>query len=62
MQIQFNRYAGNEPSIVAAGLPDGADALIFTKAANGLCVRSFTSRKSEYISSSLEIDAQKWIQ
>ena len=33
MQIQFNRYAGNEPSIVAAGLPDGADALIFTKAA-----------------------------
>ena len=33
MQIQFNRYAGDEPSIVAAGLPDGADALIFTKAA-----------------------------
>ena len=33
MRIQLNRYAGNEPSILAAGLPEGADALIFTKAA-----------------------------
>jgi len=32
MQIQLNRYASRELDLIAAGLPEGADALIFTKA------------------------------
>lgn len=32
MQIQLNRYVGAEPSLTAAGLPEGADALVFCKA------------------------------
>jgi len=32
MQIQLNRYTGPEKSLTAAGLPEGADALVFCKA------------------------------
>ena len=32
MQIQLNRYASRELDLIAAGLPEGADALVFTKA------------------------------
>ena len=32
MQIQLNRYASHELGLIAAGLPEGADALVFTKA------------------------------
>ena len=32
MQIQLNRYVSREPELIAAGLPEGADALVFTKA------------------------------
>ena len=32
MQIQLNRYASRELDLIAAGLPEGTDALIFTKA------------------------------
>jgi transcription-repair coupling factor (superfamily II helicase) len=32
MQIQLNRYTGPERSLTAAGLPEGADALVFCKA------------------------------
>ncbi|MGJ8562969.1 MAG: transcription-repair coupling factor [Alphaproteobacteria bacterium] len=32
MQIQLDRYCGRERALTAAGLPDGADALIVTKA------------------------------
>lgn len=32
MQIQLNRYTGAEKSLTAAGLPEGADALVFCKA------------------------------
>jgi len=32
MQIQLNRYASRELDLLAAGLPEGADALVFTKA------------------------------
>jgi len=32
MQIQLNRYASRELDLIAAGLPEGVDALVFTKA------------------------------
>ena len=32
MQIQLNRYTGPEKTLTAAGLPEGADALVFCKA------------------------------
>ena len=32
MQLPLSRYCGAEPSLIAAGLPEGADALVFTKA------------------------------
>ena len=32
MQIQLGRYISEETSLTAAGLPEGADALVFTKA------------------------------
>ncbi len=32
MQIQLSRYTGPEKSLTAAGLPEGADALVFCKA------------------------------
>ena len=32
MQIQLNRYASRELDLIAAGVPEGADALVFTKA------------------------------
>lgn len=33
MQIQLSRYIGPEPRLTAAGLPEGADALVVTRAA-----------------------------
>jgi transcription-repair coupling factor (superfamily II helicase) len=32
MQLQLSRYIGAEPQLTASGLPEGADALAFTKA------------------------------
>jgi len=32
MQIQLNRYVSAEKQLTAAGLPEGADALVFCKA------------------------------
>lgn len=33
MQIQLSRYVGPDPKLTAAGLPEGADALVVTRAA-----------------------------
>ncbi|MGB6231378.1 MAG: transcription-repair coupling factor [Litorimonas sp.] len=33
MQIQLSRYVGPDPDLIAAGLPEGADALVVTRAA-----------------------------
>ena len=54
MQIQLNRYAGREPALVAAGLPEGADALVFTRAINqrggrGLFIARDDSRASAFM-------------
>ena len=32
MQIQLSRYVSAEPELLVGGLPEGADALVFTKA------------------------------
>jgi len=32
MQIQLSRYVGPDAQLTASGLPEGADALAFTKA------------------------------
>ena len=55
MQIQLNRYAGCEPSLIAAGLPEGADALVFTRAieqrgGRGLFIARDDSRASAFMS------------
>ena len=55
MQIQLNRYAGREPSLIAAGLPEGADALVFTQAiqyrgGRGLFIARDDSRASAFMS------------
>ena len=55
MQIQLNRYASREPDLTAAGLPEGADALVFTKAirqrsTRGLFIARDDSRASAFIS------------
>ncbi|MEP1230216.1 MAG: transcription-repair coupling factor, partial [Litorimonas sp.] len=40
MQIQLARYIGAESSLTAAGLPEGADALVFTQAVKRLGKRA----------------------
>ena len=54
MQIQLNRYSGREPALIAAGLPEGADALVFTRAikqrgGRGMFVARDDSRASSFI-------------
>lgn len=55
MQIQLKRYAGREPSLIAAGLPEGADALVFARAVKqrggrGLFIARDDSRASAFMS------------
>lgn len=55
MQIQLNRYSGREPELTAAGLPEGADALVFTQAirrrgTRGMFIARDDSRASAFIS------------
>jgi len=55
MQIQLNRYAGREPALIAAGLPEGADALVFTRAiklrgGRGLFIARDDSRAAAFMS------------
>lgn len=55
MQIQLNRYAGAEPFLIAAGLPEGADALVFASAikqrgGRGLFIARDDSRAAAFIS------------
>jgi len=55
VQIQLNRYAGKEPALIAAGLPEGADALVFARAiqqrgGRGLFVARDDSRASAFMS------------
>ena len=55
MQIQLNRYVSSELELLAAGLPEGADALVFTKAISkragrGLFIARDDSRAASFIS------------
>lgn len=54
MQIQLNRYTGAEKSLTAAGLPEGADALVFCKAVKqrggrGVFIARDETRASSFI-------------
>ena len=54
MQIQLNRYASHELDLTAAGLPEGTDALVFTKAirqrsTRGLFIARDDSRASAFM-------------
>ena len=54
MQLQLSRYVGAEPHLVAAGLPEGSDALVFTKAVKreggrGLFVARDDTRAAAFI-------------